>query len=52
MVYLASEAALAENDKTLPTATVVRIEMPADWQHLTAGCGRFISLTRPRSLPD
>ena len=37
--------------KRLPTATVARLALPADWDRLEAGCGRLLSWTRPRDLP-
>ena len=40
-----------EDDKVLPTASLVRLEMPTDWRALEAGCAQLISLTRPRDLP-
>lgn len=52
VVYLAGEFPATEDGKYLPTATVVEIEVSAGWDQLTTGCGRFIRLTRPRSLSD
>lgn len=40
-----------EDGKVLPTASLARLEMPADWCALEAGCAQLISLTRPRNLP-
>ncbi|HPB75973.1 MAG TPA: histidine phosphatase family protein [Chromatiaceae bacterium] len=34
--------------KLLPTATVARLEMPKDWESLTAGCAKLLELRRPR----
>lgn len=34
--------------KLLPTATVARLEMPKDWEQLTAGCAKLLELRRPR----
>jgi phosphohistidine phosphatase len=45
------KAALPEDGKLLPTATLARLRMPRDWTRLERGCGRMILLTRPRSLP-
>jgi len=46
------KAALPEDGKLLPTATLARLRMPRDWAQLERGCGRMIVLTRPRSLPE
>lgn len=37
--------------KLLPTATIARLQMPKDWTHLTPGCARVVSITRPGELP-
>jgi phosphohistidine phosphatase len=50
--WLACEAVPVPDDgKLLPTATLARLQMPADWQVLTAGCARLDSITRPGTLP-
>jgi len=36
--------------KLLPTATLVRLEMPDDWSALTSGCAQLVTITRPRNL--
>lgn len=36
--------------KLLPTAALVRLEMPGDWARLEPGCAAVISLVRPRQL--
>jgi phosphohistidine phosphatase len=52
-IYLAEQQTpVFEEGKHLPTAALVQLAMPADWKSLIPGCGRFISLTRPRSLAD
>ncbi|KXX66013.1 SixA phosphatase family protein [Marichromatium gracile] len=38
--------------KLLPTAALVRLEMPADWTRLEPGCANLLALTRPRQLAD
>lgn len=38
--------------KLLPTASLARLEMLADWRSLEAGCAHLVSLTRPRHLPS
>lgn len=40
-----------EDGKLLPTATLARLQMPADWGTLIAGCAQLHSITRPGSLP-
>lgn len=37
--------------KLLPTATLARLAMPADWRQLDSGCAELLSLTRPGTLP-
>ncbi|MEN8106613.1 MAG: histidine phosphatase family protein [Pseudomonadota bacterium] len=52
LVWLASAAVPAPEDgKLLPTATLARLKMPADWRALIAGCARLDSITRPETLP-
>ena len=52
LVWLAIEAVPEPDDgKLLPTATLARLQMPADWQALTTGCARLNSITRPGTLP-
>jgi len=41
-----------EDGKLLPTATLARLAMPADWRHLETGCAELLSLTRPSALPS
>lgn len=50
--YLAAEPPKVSVDgKILPTATLARLAMPAQWQNLRAGCAQLIALIRPGSLP-
>ncbi len=42
----------SEDDKLLPTASLARLEMPADWHSLESGSAQLISLTCPRNLPS
>jgi phosphohistidine phosphatase len=52
LVWLARETVPVTDDgKLLPTATLARLQMPADWQALTAGCARLDSITLPGALP-
>jgi phosphohistidine phosphatase len=52
LAWLASPAVpVPEDGKLLPTATLARLQMPADWRVLVAGCARLESITRPGTLP-
>jgi len=52
LVWLARETvSVPEDGKLLPTATLARLQMPADWGALIAGCARLESITRPGTLP-
>lgn len=52
LVWLASnDVPLPDDGKLLPTATLARLEMPADWGALVAGCASLLSITRPGTLP-
>lgn len=35
----------------LPTAALAHMDLPDDWRALSPGCGRLLTLTRPRELP-
>jgi phosphohistidine phosphatase len=53
LVWLAGETvSVPEDGKLLPTGTLARLQMPADWGALTAGCARLVSITRPATLPE
>jgi len=53
LVWLASPTVpVPEDGKLLPTATLARLQMPADWRALVAGCARLDSITRPGTLPE
>ena len=53
LVWLASEVVpVPEDGKLLPTATLARLKMPADWRALIAGCARLDSITRANTLPE
>lgn len=39
-----------EDGKLLPTATLVRLEMPDDWSRLEAGCAVLVAVLRPKRL--
>jgi phosphohistidine phosphatase len=52
LAYLCGgKAAVPEDGKLMPTATLARLRLPDDWSRLEYGCARLVSLTRPRSLP-
>ena len=52
LVWLANEVVpVPEDGKLLPTATLARLQMPADWRALVAGCAQLDSITRPGTLP-
>ena len=42
---------LPEDGNLLPTATLARLHMPADWSKLDRGCAECLSLIRPGDLP-
>jgi len=49
--WLASTTPETDDGKLLPTATLARLQMPADWGVLVAGCARLDAITRPGTLP-
>ena len=52
LLYLAgSSKKLPEESKLLPTATLARLTMPANWKKLGCDCARLESITRSGSLP-
>ena len=52
LVWLPStDVPLPDDGKLLPTATLARLEMPADWRALVAGCASLLCITRPDTLP-
>ena len=52
LIHLADgDLELPEDGKLLPTATLARLRMPAEWEQLKAGAGRLISIIRPAELP-
>lgn len=53
LIHLADgEPQLPGDGKLLPTATLARLKMPAEWKRLRAGAARLISITRPSELPE
>jgi len=53
LIHLADgELQLPDDGKLLPTATLARLRMPANWELLKAGAARLISITRPAELPE
>ena len=52
LLWLAGETvSLPEDGKLMPTATLARLQLQADWPLLQAGCARLLSITRPDTLP-
>jgi len=52
LAWLANEVVpVPEDGKLLPTATLARLQMPADWCALVAGCAQLDSITRAGTLP-
>ena len=52
LLYLAgSSEKLPEESKLLPTATLVRLIMPANWKKLGCDCARLESITQSGNLP-
>lgn len=52
LAYLvAGQVPDTEDGKLLPTATLARLAMPADWRQLESGSARLLSLIRPAALP-
>jgi phosphohistidine phosphatase len=52
LINLVGEAVLSDDDKLLPTAALARLAMPDDWTRLEAGCGKLLSITYAKSLPE
>lgn len=51
-LYLSGGAGLPDEDKGMPTAAVVILELPKSWAHLKRGSGKMIAHMRPRWLAD
>ena len=51
LLYLCGPITVLEDGKLLPTATLARLEMPADWSKLGAGQAKLLSITRASTLP-
>jgi phosphohistidine phosphatase len=52
LAWLARETVpLPEDGKLLPTATLARLQMPADWRALIVGCAQLESISRSGTLP-
>ena len=51
LVWLARATPVQDDGKLLPTATLARLQVPADWHALVAGCASLVSITRPGTLP-
>lgn len=46
------DLSLPEDGKLLPTATLARLSIAAQWKELQPNCATLLSITRPRSLAD
>jgi phosphohistidine phosphatase len=52
LAFLLQEKTPSEkNGKILPTATLIRLDMPDDWSRLTPGCASLAGIIRPSTLP-
>lgn len=45
------DIALPEDGKLLPTATLAHLKLTKKWKRCGEGCGRLVSVTRPKALP-
>jgi phosphohistidine phosphatase len=53
LVFLSDDdMPLSESGKLLTTATLARLEMPADWSGLESHCASLKDLVRPRQFPE
>nr|VFK56233.1 MAG: phosphohistidine phosphatase [Candidatus Kentron sp. TC] len=50
LAHLCPTLELPPDGKVLPTATLARIRVPADWGTLESGSGVLLSLTRPAAM--
>jgi phosphohistidine phosphatase len=51
LVFLNKGRLLSPDDgKLLPTATLAIFAMPDNWNALSKGCGKLLSITRPKDL--
>jgi len=50
LVYLSGPITVPEDGKLLPTATLARLDMPAEWKNLDSGKAKLLSITRARTL--
>jgi phosphohistidine phosphatase len=51
LLYLCGSIIVPDDGKLLPTATLARLEMPADWSKLGSGQAKLLSITRASTLP-
>lgn len=51
LLYLCGPVPVPDDGKLLPTATLARLEMPADWSKLGSGQAILLSITRASTLP-
>ena len=50
VTYLVNDNDLFEVEKLLPTGALARLLLPDDWAHLSQGCAKLLSITRPKTL--
>ncbi len=50
LLDLAGSESLPARDKLMPTATLVRLQMPDDWRQLSTNCGKIVSFTLAKQL--
>lgn len=51
LLYLSGPITVPDDGKLLPTATLARLEMPADWSTLGSGQAKLLSIIRASALP-
>jgi len=52
LLDLAGSEDVPDRGSPMPTATLVRLKMPDDWQRLSADCGKIVSFTLARQLRE
>lgn len=51
LTYLIPSVSPNEQVKLFPTSSLAHVILPADWQSLTAGCGKLLNLWYVKQLP-
>lgn len=52
LLDLAASEDVPQQAKLMPTATLVRLQLPDQWQQLPANCAKLLSITLAKQLPD